>query len=1095
MKTFSVSLAVALAVLVSLISSANCMAQTSSLPNQSYYGAFGRFFEGDYRDAARDFRNASRSSYKIGNQRYVDSICYWTMEAECYYHMGNYAEAIALYEQALNLYLFHQNNNWQNRIKTNAIKVQADNNAVAQARINWGASKRITGVARVPVGFQVQFGNLNNLAVAAQGGIIQAPEFRLVNVTEVMRCVALSLHRRRYIKGPIAKIDPLTSRIVSSLRGVTSGDGSVMGSYNGVCLGIAYASQEEWAKASQIFRTSLRLSGGLDHPLTPVGLLESSYLGLSNDNDSVASTLALEASYSAAVFDQFDLVAEALTVGTMVHLKTSRSVYPPLRNSIGWARLNDANLMQANSIVRLAECLSEAGELNLSQKALQQSSQVINRRNTLGQSVIGARAKYVTALNQFLATDFAGGLKTLAGAIAHFNTGSLWLYRLKLADQLAVGGATPRQVDQLYKSLLHDPTDLDWKIDPFEAITFLVTPHLASMERWFETAVKRRDMRQAFDIAELTRRHRFFASLPMGGRQMAFRWMLHAPESALSKTALTQRAKFFNSNANYKQSIERAAELEAQLKQIPLNAEPKSEDAIARTKLTNELAKISAVQETILGSMSLRREAAEMVFPPSYSEAQIRNTIRPDQLALVTMATGKGYHFFLLSQKSLQYATFVKTRTMHREISNWLKAIGGNQSSVDAKQITGKEWQKGAKSISQELFAKVLPDQWSRVKELVIVPDGALWYLPFEALMVGPTEKEAILSENVGIRYCPTASLAFGGQRPVKELSNLVVLTGNLSPKTDVELATTEYQQIFGEVPEALEWKSFDISSNIMGAQIDQLLAWTYIRSAKNSPLATAPLSTEKHKLDDGSLNAWMKLPWGAPQHMILPGYQSPGISLRGRTVGSDMFLTTTGMMAAGSRTVLISRWNTAGKTSFDLTGNYAAKLKSDGNLAALAQARKSVRESDLELKNEPRVRASKVTEAIKAEHPFFWASSMFLGIPDDSEPGIQSGKRKRTTPGGSGGGFAQPKVEPKPEPEKPDAGLPKLGQPNVEPKPALPDSGLPKLGQPVQPDVGGQPEVGEPEVGDQPEGDPGEPESVKDVLEGDDGLQGGADE
>ena len=373
------------------------------------------------------------------------------------------------------------------------------------------------------------------------------------------------------------------------------------------------------------------------------------------ENDSTAATLAFEASYSAAIFDQYDLVAEALSVGTMLHLKSNRSVYPPLNNSIAWARSNDANLMEANSIVRLAECLSESGQLDLSQQTLRQTSQVINRRNTLAQSVIGARVKYVTALNQFLATDFAGGSKSLAAAMDHFRTGSLWIYRLRLTNQLATGGATARQVDQLYEVLLHDPTELDWKLDPFEAITFLATPHLASLEVWFESAVARRDMRQAFKIAELTRRHRFFANLPMGGRLMAFRWLLHAPDSALSKTAMLQRSDFLNRNPDYKQSIARVAELQTLLKDIPLDAEPKSEDGIQRNKLFKELADISAKQETILASMSLRREPAEMVFPPSYTEAQIRYTMRRDQLALVTMATGKGLSLIHISEPTRPY--------------------------------------------------------------------------------------------------------------------------------------------------------------------------------------------------------------------------------------------------------------------------------------------------------------------------------------------------------------------------------------------------------------------------------------------------------
>ena len=1039
MTTLPVRLAVILTVLATLISSSTCSAQVSStLPNASYFLGFPRFYEGEYLDAERFFRG--NRGLRFGDSRYVDSVCYWTMQAECFYHMGNYAEAIELYERALRLYLNHQNTSWQSDIIPASIQFQRDTSAISRARITWGSSKRIKGVANVADSFQVRF-NLGFGVAGVQDGnalLRQREENRVVNVTEIMRCVSLCLHRRRFIKGPTTKIDPLTSRLVAGLKnGVAKG--SVLGCYNGICLGIAYASQEEWAKASSTIKQSLELPGGLDHPLTPVGLLELAYIGLSIEKDPEAAELALEASYSAAIFDQYDLVAEALSLGTMLHLKRNRSAYLPLRNSIAWARQNDAALLEATSIVRLAECLSEAGELNLSQQTLNQSSRVINSRNDLPRAVIGARAKYVTALNLFLAADFSGGSKVLNAAMSHFNKGSLWVYRLQLANILAAGGATARQIDQLYNTLLHDPTELDWQLDPFEAITFLATPHVASMERWFDTAVARRDMRQAFKIAELTRRHRFFAALPMGGRLMAFRWLLHAPDSALSQSALKQRTNFLARNPNYKASIQQAAELTKKLKEIPLDAEPKSEDDIQRTKLMKELAQLSVTQETILASMSLRREPAEMVFPPSYSETQIRYTMRPDQMVLFTMATSSGYHIFLINQKSLQYVNFIKNRDMHRGVSQWLKDLGGNQASVDVKQITSQDWQENSKAIADQLFSKVLTDQWSGVKEIVIVPDGALWYLPFEALLVGPDGDRKLLSEKVNIRYSPTASLAFGGQRPVQDLSNLLVLTGNLSPKTDAELATAEYEKILDPLPEAQEWKSVRQPSSLWGAQIDQLLAWTFIRSAKNGPLQTAPLSTEQQKLDDGSLHAWMKLPWGAPQHMILPGYQSPGIGIRGNNIGGDMFLTTMGLMAAGSRTILISRWNTAGKTSFELSGNYAVKLKSEGNFAALAQARKLVRESDLDLENEPRLRPGKVKEAIKAEHPFFWASSMYLGIPDNSEPKIRD-KRPSNTNIAIGQGRppqqpalpvpgAQPAVPGRPAVGQPAAGLPKAPQ------------------------------------------------------------------
>lgn len=972
----------------------SCVAQTQSLPGADYNLSFRRFYLADYRDAQRDFRSAERGAFKFGNTRFLDSVCYWTMLGETYYHMGNYAEAISLYEQALGLYVQFQDDNWQTRIQNAAIKIQPDTAAVAQARINWG-TPRPRRVANVPNSFQVMFGQFGGVQQALQqGGLAQQPKIQPVNVTEIMRCVALCLHRRRVIKGPTAKYDPFSSRLVRALNKGARGDGSIVGSYNGVCLGIAHATMEDWGKASAMLKRSLVMAGNLEHPLTPIGQLEAAYIGLSIDNDVVASRLALEASYSAAIFNQFDLIAEALSVGATVHLKTNRSAYPPLPNAIQWANRTNARLMHATAMVRLAECFSEAGNVSTSQQILRDSNRVINRRNTLENSVIGARLKYVSALNQFLSADFANGQGTLAGAIKHFRTGSLWLYRLQLANALAANSAvSQRQIDQLYSVLLRDPSEIDWRQDPFEAIAFLSTPHVAAMELWFEVAVARRDFKKAFAIAELVRRHRFFASLPMGGRLMAFRWIMHAPTSALNSKALEQRTKFFNRNTGYKKTVDRVNQIKDELNEIPLLSETGSDDEQLRQQLLTELASISAVQESTLASNALRREPSEMVFPPKFTEKQIRSVIRPDQLGLVTLATANGYHFFVVDQSSLQYTGFYKTRIMHRAVAGLLKGIGALDVAVDTKTINDPDWQKDAKTIADTIFARIVPDQWDATKELVVVPDGALWYLPFEILMLGEGESQEMIVDRINVRYSPTASLAFGGQRPIAKPTNLVTATDKLSPKTELELSTQQYLEILDPLPESIQVSRLNQSSNLMGSQIDRLLAWSYIKSVKNAPYNTKLLSIETQKIDNGTINAWMSLPWGGPQHVILPGYQSPGITLKGRGVGQDMFLTTTGLMASGSRTALISRWNSAGKTAMLLSGHYAANLQENDLHKALTAGREKVQTEDVDFSNEPRVRSKPTDPTIKGEHPYFWASHMLLGIPDDSEPKVGSGK------------------------------------------------------------------------------------------------------
>ena len=60
------------------------------------------------------------------------------------------------------------------------------------------------------------------------------------------------------------------------------------------------------------------------------------------------------------------------------------------------------------------------------------------------------------------------------------------------------------------------------------------------------------------------------------------------------------------------------------------------------------------------------------------------------------------------------------------------------------------------------LFGKLAKYQWSSYKEAIIVPDGLLWYVPFEILQIGDNAKTAKnLNDIVKLRYLPMASSKF----------------------------------------------------------------------------------------------------------------------------------------------------------------------------------------------------------------------------------------------------------------------------------------------------------------------------------------------
>ncbi len=979
---------------------------SAQLPNPRYYFPFRQYYQADYRAAGRDFRNGAGSTFRVGNQRYLDSICFWTMAAECHFKLGNYSEALALYDQSLDLYLAFQANRWQARVQLPTL-IAADNTAFARARINWGTPTRNAKIPRIPDNFSTLFGQLDAVRAIEQGGMVENTEFKQVGVNEIMRCVALALHRRRLIKGPTSKYDAFTVKLINGLRGAGAGNGTLLGAYNGVLLGIAEASMDEWERAARTLKSSLQFNGGMDHPLTPVALVELANIGVQTENYSVAGTLALEASYSAAIFNQYDLVEEALALGTQIHLLTNKSPYPPLEPAIAWANRERARFLQGSLLVKLAECLAESGQADVAAKILRQANGVVTGRNDLRLTVLQARLKYAAALVLFMKGDFAAGMTELREALANFQNTSLEFYRLALADKLVVsGGIGQRQADLLYGVLLQDPSELDWRMDPMGAIAFLASDHVGAMERWFDIVVDRKDMDRAINIAELVRRHRFFANLPLGGRLMAFRWVMHAPETALTNIALEQRRSFLTRNPKYQRMLQQAEQIRTQLLLLPIEPEAGSDEARQQNKLFDELAQVSDLQEAMLASFALRREPAELIFPPQFNLSEFRDWIGKDQLALVTLATSSGYHLFFVNAGRVEYIGLGREKDVQRSLGNLLKKLGLMESAMDVGDLPDESWRDAAAEIKNRLFSRQPDAAWEDIRELVIVPDGVLWYMPFELLQIGEGEARKNLCELVDIRYSPTLFLAYDAQRPHRQLKRTGVVLAKMDPRVTDEMSNKAYEELVVQLPEAAKFeRQIRVPSNLLASLLDQLVIWSDVRQTrKGSPLELMPMQIDQGKTGT-TIEGWMSLPWYGPEHVVMPGFNSDGGSaLRSQQKGVDMFLTTCGLMAAGTRTILISRWSTGGANSLALTRNYAVRLPNQSGSQALRESVSAAREMELDYENEPRLRSNKSDPKLKAEHPMFWAGNMLLAIPDDA-PMIE-----------------EPAEEPVVEPEQKDA-------------------------------------------------------------------------
>ncbi len=145
-------------------------------------------------------------------------------------------------------------------------------------------------------------------------------------------------------------------------------------------------------------------------------------------------------------------------------------------------------------------------------------------------------------------------------------------------------------------------------------------------------------------------------------------------------------------------------------------------------------------------------------------------------------------------------------------------------------------------------------------------------------------------------------------------------------------------------------------------------------------PYDWAPITVDRSR-SSGNLAEWMKLPWGGPDQVLLPGFHTPAENgLKRGGSGEELFLTVCGLMATGSRTILLSRWRDGGRTSYDLIREFIRELPHRSASEAWQRSVRLAVGADLAVDREPRVKeVPPDTPQMKAEHPFFWGGYMLI--------------------------------------------------------------------------------------------------------------------
>jgi CHAT domain-containing protein len=151
---------------------------------------------------------------------------------------------------------------------------------------------------------------------------------------------------------------------------------------------------------------------------------------------------------------------------------------------------------------------------------------------------------------------------------------------------------------------------------------------------------------------------------------------------------------------------------------------------------------------------------------PRYASVEAPPLLKPDRIAeelldadtaLLEFVLGeKKSYLWLIQRKTLVSVALPPRKEIEALVTNYRTCFAGKINSLTAQQAIARQKTQG-----QQLYQKLLQPleaHLSVVRKLIIVPDGALAYLPFETLVSESKTTTSYLLERFAISYAPSAS-------------------------------------------------------------------------------------------------------------------------------------------------------------------------------------------------------------------------------------------------------------------------------------------------------------------------------------------------
>jgi tetratricopeptide (TPR) repeat protein len=413
-----------------------------------------------------------------------------------------------------------------------------------------------------------------------------------------------------------------------------------------------------------------------------------------------------------------------------------------------------------------------------------------------------------------------------------------------------------------------------------------------------------------------------------------------------------------------------------------------------RPKLQRDLEE--AEEDLDLLRVEMRRYApryAEIVYPTPASSSEIRsNLLRPGE-ALVEYQLGeKASYGWVLTRDSVDWWELPPRGVIETEVKALLETLKSEGADLGPEPAY--------RGLARDLGRLLLPSEMLKPDfRLILVPDGILHYLPFEALVVATgqrsKDKEAFILENHEVVYIPSASslrylrrlppdagLASARLLALGEIPQAAAVAG-VYPAGPLPFAREEVVRIGGLFPADHRLLLLGAKANETALKTMDLRDFLYFHFAGHgwfdeeapwrSGILVAPAGGEDGLLQ---MNEIFTLRTG-PCLVVLSACQS-GF---GRFVrGEGIVGLTRAFLYAGARGVVVSLWNVNDRSTAELMEAFYREM------GAGARPSSALRRAKLTL----------LRSALAAHrHPSSWAPFVLVGDPGPAPSSVSPGKAK----------------------------------------------------------------------------------------------------